>query len=211
MSQQQNSGPGTGAQRGMHGKYRRRIFIVDARLQFKIVLHLFLLSALIGVLGALLASLYFLHLMASHPKQDPNLHLEVLFLGLSVATSALLIIAVVGIFISHGIAGPMYRFRQVMRAVIEKREVPPVTLRRHDYLHGMTEDFEALLAALRGETAAAARTAREASAGIARTVAALKASGKADAPLLDELAEIQGRLAQAAEEAAVGTQPHDKD
>lgn len=200
MSEEKNSGATDGGPSGKSGKYRRRIFIVDARLQFKIVLHLFLLSALVGVLGALLAALYFLHLTASYPGQDPNLHIQVMFLGLSVAASALLIVAVAGIFISHGIAGPLYRFRQIMQAVVEKREVPSVALRRHDYLRGMADDLEALLTALKTETDAAARTAREASEGIARAAAALQASGKADAPLLADLVLIQERLAQAAAE-----------
>lgn len=201
MSEEKSLSAGGGSLSGKDTTHPRRVYIVDAKLQFKIVFHLFLLSSLVGVLGGLLTALYFLHRMSSHPGHDPTVDVQVLFLGLAVATSALLIVAIAGIFISHAIAGPAHRFRQIMRAVVEKREVPAVGLRRHDYLQGMADDLEALLVALKNETDAAAQTAREASEGIARTAAALKAGGQADPALLAELAEIQGRLAQAAGEA----------
>jgi len=49
---------------------------------------------------------------------------------------------------THRIVGPLYRFRQTIKAVTSGEEVPLIRLRKGDYLLEMKDDFNEMLKAL---------------------------------------------------------------
>lgn len=65
------------------------------------------------------------------------------------AALVMLLFTIHGLFVSHRIAGPLYRFRQVFRAVGKGDFSARVVLRRHDYLHGDAQVLNEMLAGLR--------------------------------------------------------------
>jgi methyl-accepting chemotaxis protein len=60
-----------------------------------------------------------------------------------------ILLTVHSIFVSHRIAGPLYRFRGIFRAVAAGDLVSQVTLRKHDYLGKDLEVLNEMVASLR--------------------------------------------------------------
>jgi|APFre7841882590_1041340.scaffolds.fasta_scaffold209572_1 signal transduction histidine kinase len=46
-------------------------------------------------------------------------------------------IAIISIFISHRIAGPVYKFEQTLRALAQEKEVQEIRLRKHDEFYDL--------------------------------------------------------------------------
>ena len=76
---------------------------------------------------------------------------EQLWLPLS---AVFLLLTVHSVFVSHRIAGPLYRFRMVFKALIEGNLSIRANIRKHDYLHtdarALNEMIEALETRIRG-------------------------------------------------------------
>jgi hypothetical protein len=53
-----------------------------------------------------------------------------------------------GIQLAHRIVGPLYRFRQVMKAIAAGEEVDLIRLRKGDFLLDMRDDFNEMIKAL---------------------------------------------------------------
>jgi hypothetical protein len=49
---------------------------------------------------------------------------------------------------THRVVGPLYRFRKTIQAITAGEEVPPLTLRKGDFLQEMKDDLNAMLQAL---------------------------------------------------------------
>jgi methyl-accepting chemotaxis protein len=87
-----------------------------------------------GSAGALLATNRILYL---HEKFWPALLLSLFVIGCH------------SIFISHKIAGPLYRFNLIFKAIKEGTVPAPIRLRRGDYLHREMENINQMLEGLR--------------------------------------------------------------
>ncbi|MBI4001945.1 MAG: methyl-accepting chemotaxis protein [Nitrospira defluvii] len=62
---------------------------------------------------------------------------------------ASILLAVHGVFFSHRIAGPLYRFRQIFREVARGDLMVRTSIRKGDYLHAEAECLSAMVSALR--------------------------------------------------------------
>ncbi len=134
---------------------KRRSFVVHRKLQitlvvmsfsyvilFCVVMGVYLFIPLmmeldnsdIGSAAALLATNRILYL---HQKFWPALLLSLVAIGCH------------SILISHKIAGPLYRFNLIFKAIKEGIVPAPTQLRRSDYLHGEMENINQMLEGLR--------------------------------------------------------------
>jgi methyl-accepting chemotaxis protein len=64
---------------------------------------------------------------------------------------ALLLILVHSVFFSHRIAGPLYRFRNVFKAISQGDLMVETKIRNHDYLRQEAESLEHMVGALRSK------------------------------------------------------------
>lgn len=61
-----------------------------------------------------------------------------------------LLLTVHSLLVSHRIAGPLYRFRMVFKAIADGDLSVRATLRKHDYLHAHARAFNEMVEALEG-------------------------------------------------------------
>jgi nitrogen fixation/metabolism regulation signal transduction histidine kinase len=71
----------------------------------------------------------------------------VVFMGFTVLVVGGLLIRDVITF-AHRLVGPLYRFRQTIKAIAAGEEVDLITLRKKDFLHDLQGEFNAMLKAL---------------------------------------------------------------
>jgi nitrogen fixation/metabolism regulation signal transduction histidine kinase len=62
------------------------------------------------------------------------------------------------VHLTHRVVGPLYRFRQVIRAVTSGEEVALIQLRKRDYLGEMKDEFNEMLKALEQRGAVVLKT-----------------------------------------------------
>jgi hypothetical protein len=62
------------------------------------------------------------------------------------------------VHLTHRVVGPLYRFRQVIRAVTAGEEVALIQLRKRDYLGEMRDEFNEMLKALEQRGAVVLKT-----------------------------------------------------
>ena len=55
------------------------------------------------------------------------------------------IACVTGLIVSHRIAGPLYRIRQIARQIADGRLGQRAAARKHDYVNGLVDDFNGML------------------------------------------------------------------
>lgn len=122
-------------------QYRRRIWIVDKRMQF-----MYMLQLIIGVLGGIGAVALTVWMLRGRYKTEaefmaslPRIAIEVLLFVIFV------VIPIVGMIISHRIAGPAYRLRQSMKRIMEDDLGFRVKLRTGDYMKETANVFNEML------------------------------------------------------------------
>ncbi len=54
-------------------------------------------------------------------------------------------IAIISVFISHRMAGPVYKFEQTIRALSQGKEVEEIRLRKRDEFYGLATAINALI------------------------------------------------------------------
>lgn len=117
---------------------RRRTKVVDGKFQFGIALRLILvLTGMLaaGIVFAFAPSFYVLATTDDLKSLEPA---SVEFLLLHRRLWPAVLLSFVGIFVyslyfSHRIAGPLYRFNSVLRALLEDREPEVLKIREGDY------------------------------------------------------------------------------
>jgi sensor histidine kinase YesM len=93
-------------------------------------------------------------------------------MGTSIAINYLLLLAVAsvmlgglfvydGIKLTHRIVGPLYRFRQTMKAITAGDEIEMIRLRKGDYLQEMKEDFNDMIKALEHRAAVTLKPSKQ--------------------------------------------------
>jgi methyl-accepting chemotaxis protein len=135
--------------------YKRRKFFIDKKLQTKyilltMVMLLFYTMALVFVL--FIPYILPLELGATMGEQVDAARM-LLSLHKTVWPAIGVVIVVTGvmtIFVSHGVAGPVYRFKKVLAEVAAGNLNINITLRKHDDLKDLADAMNAVIAELRG-------------------------------------------------------------
>lgn len=125
---------------------RRRIWIdrLQTRLFLRMVMYCVLLLA--GVLVSAGLWIHFLTFVESTTGSRQNF---VFFTPMILAFLMLVPIFIVDMVrYSHRFAGPLYRFRQTIKAIIDGDEVPLVHLRKGDLMMEMQDEFNEMLLTL---------------------------------------------------------------
>ena len=133
---------------------RRRRFVVDSSLQFKLLLYS--VGYILFYVAAIGAGL-FLPLMFKLSKADQAspeaLAIATSFLYLHyhfwpVALLSIIVVALHSILISHRVAGPLYRFRLIFQDLKEGAIPRAAHLRRKDFLQAEMQSVNEMLAGL---------------------------------------------------------------
>ncbi|MBP7146216.1 MAG: methyl-accepting chemotaxis protein [Acidobacteria bacterium] len=134
---------------------RRKKILIDG-LQYRLLgfnllyFSVFVFALLVALFGPLFVTLYS-DTAGVHEKDRAAL--EFLALHARIWPAAILMALLFGVhatFVSHRIAGPLYRFRKVHEAVAAGDISQTVVLRKHDYLTEDAETINRMLVALRG-------------------------------------------------------------
>ena len=126
----------------------RRTFLINKRLQFK---YATMIGAVLAVFLVLMEAHVFLVIRMIEPEFVNPVLLEPLkSLQLWMLSSGLilmLVIPILSIFVSHKIAGPLFRFEKTLRDAIQSTgPVPPIHLRKGDELQSLADLINQLLA-----------------------------------------------------------------
>lgn len=141
---------------------KRRRFVVVKDLQFKFT-FLFLIFVFAFLL-LVLCTVWYTTWVSLSPQtvfSERELHRSfvelsqrIFWLSLGFFGVGGILGVILGILFTHRIAGPLYRIRRDMEAVLEGEEVTPITLRKKDELKEFATDFTRvldLIERLRGE------------------------------------------------------------
>ncbi len=128
-------------------KAMRRTFLINKKLQGKYAL---MIGGVLTFVLALMEAHAFLVIRMIQPEfGDPVLLEPLKSLQLWMLASGLIFIIVIpilSIFISHKIAGPLFRFEKTLREALQsKGPVPPIHLRRGDELQSLADLINQLL------------------------------------------------------------------
>ncbi len=133
---------------------RRRILVVDPKLQFRYLLLPLLVTL---TTSACLFALFLIQAQSlkSFASNDPALRSEIdnvqVMVGAAVGAVLLGHVAFVvwlGLAASHKVAGPLHRLRQVMKEVARGNRTARLRLRRRDQLTEVAEAFNEMMDAL---------------------------------------------------------------
>jgi hypothetical protein len=133
--------------------YFRRRYFIDGTIQKPIILYFVGLIALTFTLFAVLFLKGFndyLDTLKRELSESAYSNLEVQFmegrdLAISIFSYCLVISMGVafacGVFLSHRVAGPIYRLRKTLQKITADRKPHPVEFRKKDYTSGLATDF----------------------------------------------------------------------
>jgi methyl-accepting chemotaxis protein len=126
-------------------KHSRRIKVIDGRLQYRTIAVA--LSVVIAgfVLFAVVAGLYYGVLSAGAAGLNPQLLLVILPALLINDLAIMAVAIVVGIFMTHRIAGPVYRMEEDIDRALSGERMVRVRLRRRDALQDLAVKVNELL------------------------------------------------------------------
>ncbi|MBN1566463.1 MAG: methyl-accepting chemotaxis protein [Acidobacteria bacterium] len=183
--------------------FRRRNFLIDRNLQFRII------AASVGYVAFYIIMMaiatfapVFMELRSAYPGSYRAYLLANSFLHLHryIWPAAILIIVLVSIhalFFSHKMAGPMYRFRQIFLSLTAGKIPVPQRLRKGDYLQPEMKLINEMLDSLRSKVANIQDTQKAIAGCITEIVKKSRALSDKELSLLVENLDTQGkRLAE---------------
>jgi methyl-accepting chemotaxis protein len=134
--------------------FKRRQYFIDKQLQTKyIVLTILLLAIYTLLFVAILFLPYAIPLSFDYPVEEQTKAARMLLtLHKSIwpaLGTVILIMGAVSIFITHKIAGPVYRFKKVLAEVSAGNLDISIKLRKRDDLKDLAEEMNGLIAELR--------------------------------------------------------------
>ena len=136
-------------------KFRRKQYLTNKRYQFRMLGLLFVI-VFIGTFIAILATHYFtlsaiVH-QAQQAKEPPELD-KLIFATFQpliiVSIVIFMILTPIIIYISHRIAGPLYRLKMYMKKVSEGNFTSELHFRKFDEIHDVADTFNEMIAKLR--------------------------------------------------------------
>lgn len=136
--------------------YKRKIYIVDKKFQFKFVIML-LFFILVTVFTVSFTTFYVIwqnvieefFFVPEASKKLGEIYLrtsELLILPLIVLSA---IAGIAGVLISHRIAGPVYRMKKVSEEIAKGNLCVNVKFRKSDELHGLADSMNAMITGVR--------------------------------------------------------------
>lgn len=134
--------------------FLRRRYFIDKQLQTKYIVLTILLLLLYSLLFVVILFFPFIvRLSFDYPVEEQTRAARML-LNLHVSVwpaigSVILILSALSVFVTHKMAGPMYRFRQVLGEVNGGNLDVSVRLRRKDDFHDLAEDMNKVITSLR--------------------------------------------------------------
>jgi methyl-accepting chemotaxis protein len=137
--------------------FKRRAVFIQPAFQGRFILWML---AIIGVFAVVSAAILYFLLANDLENETRTAHLRIADtwqkLGTSIVISNLIsalfagiTVAIVVVYISHKIAGPMYRFQALFREVARGNLEVSAHLREHDQLQELAASFDVMLKALR--------------------------------------------------------------
>jgi hypothetical protein len=141
----------------MRAIFKRRKFVVYRKLQLRLMIISFSYVVLFcAVMGMYLFIPLMIELNKSYTGSDEAFGVaeRILYLHEKFWPALLLSLFAMGchsIFTSHKIAGPLYRFNLIFKAIKEGIVPTPIQLRKSDYLYGEMENINQMLERLRGK------------------------------------------------------------
>jgi len=132
----------------------RKKFFIDKQLQTKFILYTILLLMLYTLIFvAILFVPYFIHLSSNYPlKAQAEAASMVLSLHKSIWPAlafVVLFLGVLSIFVSHKVAGPIYRLKRSMNEIAAGSIDMDIKFRRRDQLHDLAASVNLVIHELR--------------------------------------------------------------
>ncbi len=176
-------------------RFRRRRVLLEGFQRRLVGVQLFWLAVLVLAFGAVLVipdlagtqvEMWPAQVAAANARFMP-VGLWAALVGLFAATAAMVIA------LSHRVAGPLFRFRQVFREVAAGRLDALVEVRSHDFLRLEAGDLNVMVTSLRDRIAPARESLRQAETLVSRL------ANKVDRDALDVYAELAATLGHASD------------
>lgn len=125
---------------------RKKIWIdrFQTRLSLRIALYFLLYQ--VAVWAVAVISSHIAMRLASAPPEGAGVYCMALMVIATVMLGLMFIYDAV--LFTHRIVGPLYRFRQILKAVAAGEEVALIRLRKKDFLMEMKDDFNEMLRSL---------------------------------------------------------------
>lgn len=139
--------------------YKRKIYFIEKEFQAKFI---FKFCILVAIGGLLTVGILYLMAMQSNTVSFVNSRVVVcttadFILPILIQTVAIVTVIVglatilVTLFVSHKIAGPLYRFKKVMQALIEGDFSSDFKIRHLDQLQDLADTFNTMIVKIRTE------------------------------------------------------------
>lgn len=140
------------ASAGKKPSFRRKKYWIDSSFQSRYIAHLFLMALLMTGLSVGIMVLLILH-GGGGEEQALRVVNHLPRLALEMALVSLVFLPLAGVFLSHRIAGPAYRFRQSLQRMARGDYAFRIHLRRFDQMKETAECFNACLAQMEEDRA----------------------------------------------------------
>lgn len=122
---------------------KRKQKLSKSGLQLRLTLVFLTLSCMAALFQVFLINRSMLHLARSHGKSgDPMLAELPSVLGQNLMVTLVVLVPlmlVVGVLVTHRVAGPIYRIERYFQAWLRGEDNGPIRLRRRDELHDLAE------------------------------------------------------------------------
>ncbi|MFP4380607.1 MAG: hypothetical protein ACLFUS_08905 [Candidatus Sumerlaeia bacterium] len=181
--------------KGAPKKYRRSQWIVDMVFQGQFILQLVLISLLAGVIAGMITLFFIVKVEDGNPQVD-RVVLEALpRVALESVIVTVLVLPIIALFLSHRIAGPIYRIRDSIQRVKRGDLSFRIGLRRFDHFKNLAQEFNTLLDQLEGERRSRMKESQEAADQIRRALKMIESPDQSQLPeALRILEETSARL-----------------
>ncbi len=133
--------------------HARRIKVVDGRFQFRMIAISLSIIALGLLLFLGLTALYYAIARAAGSAPDPRILLVILPPLLLNDLAIMVVVILIGVIMSHRIAGPVYRIAEDIDRVLSGERGVRVNLRRKDALEDLAEKVNQLIEHIDGARA----------------------------------------------------------
>jgi methyl-accepting chemotaxis protein len=140
-------------------KKRRNVLLINPQFQFRFMLYVVSFLLALSFIYPLVIDGLFDHFtrllvergMSSDLQTIQSTRQDVFWLLIGVQGTFLLLASFVSFFISHRIAGPIYKLKQTMDAAREGAINRNLVFRKKDHFQEITESYNALMASLAGD------------------------------------------------------------
>jgi hypothetical protein len=123
---------------------KRKVLLIDPKFQFSFIAYSVAISVLTSLVNSGMSRLQILD-SAHYEFNFFSFAIDSSLLGIFITFSVNFLLIFTALILSNRIAGPLYRMRNHMLAISEKRPVPPIYFRDRDYFIPLNEAYNELL------------------------------------------------------------------